>query len=81
VVALGIKLVGTLLMGALTIIPAAIARNVTVSMKHYLVLAATLGGGIAVLGVLVSAACATRPGPTMILLGVALFLLSLLRQR
>ena len=81
VVALGIKLVGTLLMGALTIIPAAIARNVTVSMKRYLVLAAALGGGIAVLGVLVSTACATRPGPTTILLGVVLFLLSLLKQR
>lgn len=81
VVALGIKLVGTLLMGALTIIPAAIARNVTMSMKRYLVLAAVLGGGIAVLGVWMSALCATRPGPTMILLGVVLFLLSLLRQR
>lgn len=81
VVALGIKLVGTLLMGALTIIPAAIARNVSVSMKHYFVLAATLGGGIAVLGVLVSAYCATRPGPTMILLGVVLFILSLIMQR
>ncbi len=81
VVALGIKLVGTLLMGALTIIPAAIARNVSVSMKHYLVLAATLGGGIAVLGVLVSASCATRPGPTMILLGVVLFMLSLIMQK
>jgi zinc transport system permease protein len=81
VVALGIKLVGTLLMGALTIIPAAIARNVTVDMKHYLELAATLGGGIAVLGVLVSASCGARPGPTMILLGVGFFLLSVIRQR
>jgi ABC-type Mn2+/Zn2+ transport system permease subunit len=50
-------------------------------MKHYLVLAATLGGGIAVLGVLVSASCATRPGPTMILLGVVLFMLSLIMQK
>jgi ABC-type Mn2+/Zn2+ transport system permease subunit len=81
VVALGIKLVGTLLMGALTIIPAAIARSITLSMKRYLMLAAALGGGIAVLGVVVSAACATRPGPTMILLGVGFFLLSLIKQR
>jgi zinc transport system permease protein len=78
VVALGMKLVGTLLMGALTIIPAAIARNLTTSMKYYLVLASTLGGMIALVGVLVAAYGIVRPGPTIILLGVALFVVSLL---
>jgi zinc transport system permease protein len=80
-VALGIRLVGTLLMGALTIIPAAIARNVTTSMKYYLVLASALGGMIALVGVLVSAYCSVRPGPTIILLGVGLFMVSLLRVK
>jgi zinc transport system permease protein len=81
VVALGIKVVGTLLMGALTIIPAAIARNLTTRMKCYLVLASTLGGMIAFVGVLVSAYGTMRPGPTIILLGIGLFVVSLLRVK
>jgi len=78
VVALGIKLVGTLLMGALTIIPAAIARNVARSMKGYMILASVLGGAIAIAGVLMSRSLALRPGPVIILLGVGVFVLSLL---
>lgn len=77
VVALGIKLVGTLLMGALTIIPASIAKNVTRSMKGYMVLSAALGGAIACAGVWLATAYGFLPGPTIILIGTAFFLLSL----
>ncbi len=77
IVALGIKLVGTLLMGALTIIPAAIAKNVSRSMRGYMVSAAVLGGGVAVLGVGVAERIQLLPGPTIILIGTALFLASL----
>jgi ABC-type Mn2+/Zn2+ transport system permease subunit len=76
VVALGIKLVGTLLMGALTIIPAAIARNVTRGMKAYIVISALLGAIIAVLGVLLAYIFGLLPGPVIILLGVGVFILS-----
>jgi ABC-type Mn2+/Zn2+ transport system permease subunit len=65
----------------LTIIPAAIARNLTTRMKCYLVLASTLGGMIAFVGVLVSAYGTMRPGPTIILLGIGLFVVSLLRVK
>ena len=77
VVALGIKLVGTLLMGALTIIPAAIARNITLGMRRYMVLAALFGAIISVAGVAAASLWGIRPGPVIILLGVALFLASL----
>lgn len=77
VVALGIKLVGTLLMGALTIIPASIAKNVCKSMKGYLTFAAFLGGAISVAGVIISKYFGFLPGPTIILLGVVIFLASL----
>ncbi|MDO8600061.1 MAG: metal ABC transporter permease [bacterium] len=77
VVALGIKLVGTLLMGALTIIPAAIARNVTRGMKAYIVISAVLGMAIAALGVLVAHSFGLLPGPSIILLGTSLFIVSL----
>jgi zinc transport system permease protein len=81
IVALGVKLVGTLLMGALTIIPAAMARNMTTNMKSYLVLSSVCGGLLALVGVLMSAYWRVRPGPIIILLGVGLFLVSLLRVR
>ena len=73
VVALGIKLVGTLLMGALTIIPAAIARNIARSARASLLLAAILGGVIATGGVSIAARFAILPGPAIILFGIACF--------
>lgn len=77
VVALGIKVVGTLLMGALTIIPAAIARNLSTGMKRYMLTAAVLGAVTAVVGASLAGFFGIRPGPMIILLGVALFVVSL----
>ncbi len=77
IVALGIKLVGTLLMGALTIIPASIAKNTSHSMRHYIISSAILGGAISVAGVWIAERFRFLPGPAIVLLGVALFLLSL----
>jgi ABC-type Mn2+/Zn2+ transport system permease subunit len=77
VVALGIKLVGTLLMGALTIIPAAVARNISLGMRRYVVIAAGIGAVISAIGASAAALWAIRPGPTIILLGVGLFLVTL----
>lgn len=78
VVALGIKLVGTLLMGALVIIPASIAKNVTKNIKAYIVLSTFLGAAISVIGVFVADFFSLLPGPTIILLGALIFLGSLL---
>jgi zinc transport system permease protein len=77
IVALGIKLVGTLLMGALTIIPASIAKNVARSMRRYAVVSAALGGAISVIGAWLAQMFHLLPGPTIVLLGIGLFLLSL----
>lgn len=76
-VALGIKLVGALLMGALTIIPASAAKNISQSMKGYLLIAAGLGGFETLAGVLLARNFSILPGPTIILLGGVLFLISL----
>lgn len=81
VVALGIKLVGVLLMGALTVIPASVAKNLSRSMKTYMMLSAVLGGAISVIGVFLAESYNFLPGPAIILFGVALFLLSLLIKR
>lgn len=77
IVALGIKLVGTLLMGALTIIPASIAKNLAQSMRRYVILSAVLGGAISVAGVWLAQSFRFLPGPAIVLLGVAVFALTL----
>ncbi|HXK35051.1 MAG TPA: metal ABC transporter permease [Candidatus Paceibacterota bacterium] len=77
VVALGIKLVGTLLMGALTIIPPIIAKNLSRSMKSFIFASSLLGALIGVAGVVAADYFNLLPGPTIILFGIILFLLSL----
>lgn len=81
IVALGIKLVGTLLMGALTIIPAAVARNVTFSMRSYMLAAMAIGAFIAAAGAALAERWSIHPGPAIILVGAALFVLSLMMPR
>lgn len=81
VVALGIKLVGTLLMGALTIIPASISKNISRSMGGYMIISALVGGLVSVAGVLLSGFFGFPPGPTIILSGSVLFIFSLLFVR
>ncbi|MDP3769506.1 MAG: metal ABC transporter permease [Candidatus Sungbacteria bacterium] len=77
VVALGIKLVGTLLMGALTIIPASISKNLSRSISGYIVISSFLGGGIALFGVIAADYFGFLPGPTVVILGICLFVGSL----
>lgn len=77
VVSLGIKLVGVLLMGALTIIPALIAKNIAGTMKSYMIWSSVLGALISFLGVAIAHLYGFLPGPTIILLGVMFFLISL----
>lgn len=77
IVALGIKLLGTLLMGALTIIPAAIARNVSTGMRRYLLSGVAIGAGISVAGAGAAEVWSILPGPAIILLGVGIFLITL----
>lgn len=77
VVALGIKLVGTLLMGALTIIPASIAKNISRSIGGYIVLSTLFGGLISLFGVLIASRMNILPGPTIIILGIGVFVVSL----
>ncbi|MGE5820195.1 MAG: metal ABC transporter permease [Deltaproteobacteria bacterium] len=81
IVSLGIKLVGTLLMGALTIIPASIAKNVAKSMKAFITVSTLLGGVISVTGLLIAQAFSFLPGPSIILFGAGLFLISLVLPR
>jgi zinc transport system permease protein len=78
IVSLGIKLVGTLLMGALTIIPASIAKNIAKSMRGFIIASILLGGFISVTGLFIAETYSFLPGPSIILFGVGLFFISLI---
>ena len=77
VVALGIKLVGTLLMGALVIISALVAKNRARTIKGFVTASSLVGGVIAVGGIASSKFFGYLPGPSVILFGMLLFFLSL----
>ncbi len=76
VVALGVKFVGTLLMGALVIIPAASAKNISRGIKSYYFWSAFFGILSAILGSLVSTSYHLSSGPLVVLASIVLFLLS-----
>jgi len=77
VVSLGIKAVGTLLMGALVIIPAISARNLTSSLNSY-TLGSAIFGLISLLGgIFIANYFHLAPGPIVVLVSSAIFLASL----
>lgn len=80
-VALGIKLIGSVLMGALTILPAVSARNFSWSLKSFLSFSVILGLVMTVLGIIISIFLNFPPGPIVILTGIVFFVVSLLFKK
>lgn len=74
VVALGIREIGTLLVGAVVIVPAAAARTVSSSLKRYTFLSSAIGAASAFAGVYASGILKTPAGPLVVLTGTAIFL-------
>lgn len=81
IVALGVKVVGVLLMGALVIIPAAAAKNVAANLRVYGIVSAALGASSALLGVWAANKFSLPPGPTIVLIGIAIFLTTLISAK
>ena len=81
VVALGIKAVGALLMGALVIVPAAAAKNFTSNLRGYSSLAALIGVVSSVGGIVLFGITGLHAGPLVILVAVAIFAVSVLAKR
>jgi len=76
VVALGVKFVGTLLMGALVIVPAAAAKNISRSFKNYSLFSALIGILSAVIGVSLAYLFQFPAGPVIVLTSAAIFVLT-----
>lgn len=77
IVAIGIRVVGTLLMGSLVIIPAAAAKNLSKNLSFYVGFSTFFGLISAVLGIWLSRFTAFSPGPMVVLVGSAIFFTSL----
>jgi ABC-type Mn2+/Zn2+ transport system permease subunit len=81
VVALGIKSVGTLLMGALVIIPAIASKNLTSSMAGYTRASAVIGLVSLVGGILLASSLGLPPGPLAVLTSAGIFLATLIFKK
>jgi ABC-type Mn2+/Zn2+ transport system permease subunit len=80
-VALGIRFVGSLLMGALVIIPAASAKNISRSLKGFMSLSVIFAILSTIGGVILSQLLHVASGPLFILSSVALFIVSLVIRK
>jgi len=80
-VALGVKIVGSLLVGALVIIPAATARNLSKNLKGYSLGSLVLGILSCLFGSLLFKITHLPAGPLIILFSTLLFLISLIFKR
>lgn len=77
VIALGIKVTGTLLVGALIIVPPAAARNFSRNLKQYSYGSLIIGIISSIIGLLIYNATGLPAGPLIVLTSVAIFLISL----
>jgi ABC-type Mn2+/Zn2+ transport system permease subunit len=81
VVAIGIQIVGTLLVGFLVIVPAIAAKTLSAHMKRYAVLSAVFGATASFVGVLVWSLNdfgIPFPGPIVVFVGIIIFAVSLI---
>ncbi|OGN04723.1 MAG: hypothetical protein A3B99_03645 [Candidatus Yanofskybacteria bacterium RIFCSPHIGHO2_02_FULL_44_12b] len=81
IVALGLKVVGTLLMGSLVIIPAAAAKNTSTNLTQYTKLSMIFGVLSTILGLFASRYFGISPGPTIVISAGAIFVATLFLKR
>ncbi len=76
VVALGVKFLGTLLTGAMVIIPAVAAKNLSGSVKQFHAYSIIFGIISSVLGITIAKFSGSASGPVIVLVSVAFFVLT-----
>lgn len=77
VVAIGIRIAGSLLVGFLVIVPAATAKNLSSSLSRYALLSSIFGVISSCSGVLLSGYLDVPSGPLVVLSGIAIFLVGI----
>jgi ABC-type Mn2+/Zn2+ transport system permease subunit len=81
VVALGVKFLGTLLTGAMVIIPAVTAKNLARDIKSYQILSIITGVIATITGIFVADRFSYPSGPAIVLTAIAFFVVSFLFRR
>lgn len=81
IVALGLQVTGTFLMGALVIVPAAAAKNISLSLSRYTMLSGLFGAVSGLGGVLIATHFNLHPGPIVVLTSGVIFLITLLFKK
>jgi ABC-type Mn2+/Zn2+ transport system permease subunit len=81
IVAIGVKFIGSLLMGALVIIPAVSAKNISSGMNQYFTLSILLGICSTVIGALLAHFLLLPTGPIVVLVSIFLFVLSYISKQ
>jgi ABC-type Mn2+/Zn2+ transport system permease subunit len=81
VVAVGIKIVGTLLVGFLVIVPAAAAKNISSDLSRYAVLSASFGVVSACSGIIISSYVNVATGPLVVLSGIVVFVITVVAKQ
>jgi ABC-type Mn2+/Zn2+ transport system permease subunit len=77
VVAIGIKIAGSLLVGFLVIVPAATAKNLSSSLYRYALLSSVFGIISSCSGVLLSSYLNLPSGPLVVVSGIAIFIVGI----
>jgi zinc transport system permease protein len=80
-IAVSLKIVGIILVSALVIVPAATARNVARDFRSLMGLSVAVGLISAVGGLVASFYLNTASGPTIVMLSIVLFIISLAAGR
>ena len=81
IVALGVKVVGSLLIGALVIIPAAASRLISSNMRQYIFWSGLFGVFSCVFGILLSGVIKLAVGPLIILVCTLFFAVCLILKK
>ncbi len=80
IVAVGIKIVGTLLVGFLVVVPAAAAKNLSSNLLRYSLLSGIFGVASSVSGVLLAGYSGLPAGPLVVLSGIAVFVATIIAK-
>jgi ABC-type Mn2+/Zn2+ transport system permease subunit len=80
IVAIGIKIVGTLLVGFLVIVPAAAAKNLSSDLFRYSIFSAVFGAISSFSGVLLSSYLGLPSGPLVVISGITVFTATVLAR-
>ena len=81
IIAVGIRIIGTLLIGALVIIPASVAKNISNSLRGMAIVSVVVGIATVVLGSVIAVSFNMVPGPVITVIAATFFVLSLILRK